>query len=143
MPNGLDWTVSTSVYSTFYAFHCDDVRHRESLQSCYGICVTSLLYHSWPPFFIKYSSFLLWLVAFLLLLASWTPPSPFVPPPPRLGGGVWKKNKQNKAHKMGPFGVSGKGGLCCNKCFNKQLTVITPCRVWHQKKEKIRKKTNY
>lgn len=44
---------------------------------------------------------------------------------------------------MGPFGVSGKGGLCCNKCFNKQLTVITPCHVWHQKqKKKIRKKTN-
>lgn len=37
LPNGLDWTVSTLVYSTFYAFHCDDVKHRESLQSCYGI----------------------------------------------------------------------------------------------------------
>lgn len=41
---------------------------------------------------------------------------------------------------MGPFGVSGKGGLCCNKCFNKQLTVITPCHVWHQKKENKEKK---
>lgn len=80
LPNGLDWTVSTSVYSTFYAFHCDDVRHREAFNHAMGFnCVTSLLYHSWPPFFIKYSSFLLWLVAFLLLLASWTPPSPFVP----------------------------------------------------------------
>lgn len=41
---------------------------------------------------------------------------------------------------MGPFGVSGKGGLCCNKCFSKQLTVITPCHVWHQKKKENKEK---
>lgn len=103
-------------------------------------CVTSLLYHSWPPFFIQYSSFLLWLVAFLLLLASWTPPSPFVPLHLALVVVYGKKKKENKAHKMGPFGVSGKGGLCCNKCFNKQLTVITPCHVWHQKKRENKEK---
>lgn len=36
---------------------------------------------------------------------------------------------------MGQFGVSGKGVCVANKCFNKQLTVITPCHVWHQKRE--------
>lgn len=43
-----------------------------------------------------------------------------------------KERKKHKAHEMSLFRVMGAGDLCCDKCFNKQLTVVTAYHFWHQ-----------
>lgn len=114
LPNGLDWTVSTLIYSTFYALHCDDVKHSESCQSCLWDLIVYPHYciicgvHPSPLFKIKYSSFLLWLIAFLLsgLLDSSLHVSH---PCPSTQSWWWYIQEGTKAHKRSQFVVSGKG----------------------------------